>query len=113
MTFSARWRKFTHLRTRGTCAHIGTSLFVAQCLHRSDLPPLFGVSTIDCLSGGPELGHYSPARFNVVRKSIVLEPSLVNRVVLGFANRYPDRYETRLTWIFPAWFLSFELKVVK
>jgi len=37
----------------------------------------------------------------------------VNKLVRRLANRYPAAYERRWTWIFPAWFLYFELEVVK
>ena len=58
-------------------------------------------------------GFYSRARFAVVRATIVFKPSLLNRVVSRLANRFPDRYESRWAWMFPAWFLSVELQVVK
>jgi len=37
----------------------------------------------------------------------------VNRLVFRLANRFPERYERRWAWMFPAWFLYYELEVVK
>jgi hypothetical protein len=48
-----------------------------------------------------------------VRAHVIFASGLVNRIVARLANRYPRQYESRWAWIFPAWFISFELKVVK
>lgn len=63
--------------------------------------------------GTHEFGFYSPCRFRVVRSNMIFYPGLLNRVVARLANRFPQRYERRWAWIFPAWFLSVELRVVK
>jgi len=39
--------------------------------------------------------------------------TLFNKLVHRFANHFPQAYERRWAWIFPAWFLYFELEVVK
>jgi hypothetical protein len=33
--------------------------------------------------------------------------------VFQLANRWPHEYERRWAWMFPAWFLYYELEVVK
>lgn len=73
----------------------------------------FGIASMDYMSGEHECAFYTEARFRVLTKRIFFEPSLVNSLVLRLANRYPIRYEARYAWLFPAWFLSFELEVVK
>jgi SAM-dependent methyltransferase len=73
----------------------------------------FGITSMDYLEAGHALCFYTGARFRVVSRRIFFEPSLLNSVVLRLANRYPERYERRFAWIFPAWFLSFELEVLK
>ena len=40
-------------------------------------------------------------------------PTLVNKLTWRIANRYPEAYERRWAWIFPAWFLSIDLEVLK
>ena len=60
-----------------------------------------------------ELEFYSTARFRQRQAQIVFQPSLLNKVVRRFANRFVVRYEERWAWIFPAWFLYFELEAVK
>jgi hypothetical protein len=62
---------------------------------------------------GHELVHYSSARFLRVHAQVIFRPSLLNRVVGRIANRWPERYEDRWCWMFPAWFLYFELEAVK
>ena len=62
-----------------------------------------------------ETGTYDDTtkRFERLTTSLMFQPSLTNRVVRRLANRYPAAYEQRWAWIFPAWFLYFELRVVK
>ena len=59
------------------------------------------------------LGHYSRARFRRISGRILFHPSLLNKVVHRCANRWPDAYEQRWAWIFPAWFISLQLEVIK
>jgi len=60
-----------------------------------------------------ELGFYSTARFRQRQAQIVFQRSLVNKVVLRLANRFVVPYEERWAWVFPAWFLYFELETLK
>lgn len=62
---------------------------------------------------GAELDFYSRARFNPRHTRISFYPSIVNRIVFRLANRWPERYEQRWAWMFPAWFLYYELEVLK
>ena len=73
----------------------------------------FGFHTLDYFIEGHPLAFYSRARFRLVRRSLVFQPRLVNKLVWRLANRFPDAYEERWAWIFPAWFVSAELEVVK
>jgi SAM-dependent methyltransferase len=73
----------------------------------------FGYFTLDCLTEGAELSFYTRARFRLRRRSIIFYPTLLNKLVWRLANRYPAAYERRWAWVFPAFFLSFELEVVK
>jgi SAM-dependent methyltransferase len=63
--------------------------------------------------GAHGLAHYGQARFRRSSTEIHFHPSLVNKVIRRCANRWPDRYEHRWAWMFPAWFMSFRLEVVK
>jgi hypothetical protein len=73
----------------------------------------FGYSTFDCLTEGAELSFYTHARFRLRHRQIIFYPTLVNKLVWRLANRYPAAYERRWAWVFPAFFLSFELEAVK
>jgi hypothetical protein len=47
------------------------------------------------------------------RMKEMFSSSLINKLVWRLANRYPGTYERRWAWIFPAWYLYFELEVQK
>lgn len=57
--------------------------------------------------------YYSPSVFAKRGWNLEFEKTFVNRFVARFARRYPDYWESRLAWIFPAWFMTFELAVIK
>jgi SAM-dependent methyltransferase len=73
----------------------------------------FSRFSFDYFTGEHEFAFYTECRFRTRAASIVFYPSLVNKVVWRLANRFPKRYEQRWAWMFPAWFLYFELEVVK
>jgi SAM-dependent methyltransferase len=73
----------------------------------------FSRFSFDYFTGENDFAFYTDCRFRSRAASIVFRPSLVNKVVWRLANRFAARYERRWAWIFPAWFLSFELEVVK
>jgi hypothetical protein len=52
-------------------------------------------------------------RFRRRQAQILFHPTLVNKVIWRVANRNPQSYEQRWAWLFPAWFLNFELEVIK
>jgi SAM-dependent methyltransferase len=64
-------------------------------------------------TGENQWEFYTRCRFRRRNTQLVFYPSLINKVVWRLANRFPEAYENRWAWIFPAWFLSFELEVVK
>lgn len=73
----------------------------------------FSVSSFDYFTGDNELGFYTDRRFRKAQAEIIFLPSLVNKVVRRLARRFPAEYERRWAWMFPAWFLHFELVVIK
>jgi SAM-dependent methyltransferase len=73
----------------------------------------FGWFSFDYFTGEHEFSFYTDVRFRRRRSQIVFNPTLVNRIVWRLANRWPAAYERRWAWIFPAWFLYFELEVIK
>jgi ubiquinone/menaquinone biosynthesis C-methylase UbiE len=62
---------------------------------------------------GHELAFYSSARFSKMATHIQFRSSIVNKLVSRMANRWPESYEDRWAWLFPAWFVYYELQVVK
>jgi hypothetical protein len=74
---------------------------------------LFTSASFNYFTDESELGFYTEARFRIVSNRIFFYPSLMNKLVWRLANRYPEKYEQRWAWIFPAWFLQFNLEVLK
>jgi SAM-dependent methyltransferase len=74
---------------------------------------LFGYFSFDYVTGDNEIQFYSQARFKKLSSRLIFYPSLLNKLVWRLANRYPAAYERRWAWMFPAWYLYFELRVVK
>lgn len=73
----------------------------------------FSTSTFDYFTGQNKFGYYAKCKFRKRIASLIFHPSLINRIVQWFANRWKETYERRWAWIFPAWFLYFELEVIK
>ena len=60
------------------------------------------------------LGYYSKARYRINKRHIQFQGSRFNRTLVSrLANRFPQSYEQRWAWVFPAWFLYFELQAIK
>lgn len=60
------------------------------------------------------LSYYSHARYRIQRRHIQFKGGKFSRsFVSRLANKFPQMYEQRWAWIFPAWFLYFELKAIK
>jgi SAM-dependent methyltransferase len=72
----------------------------------------FGWFSFHYFTGENEFPFYTQARFRRVQTKIRFAPSLVNKVVWRLANRFPKQYESRWAWLFPAWYLYFELTVI-
>jgi SAM-dependent methyltransferase len=73
----------------------------------------FGFFSFHYFTGEHEFSYYTRVRFRRRRTELVFHPTLLNKLVWRLANRYPEAYERRWAWMFPAWFLSIELEVVK
>jgi SAM-dependent methyltransferase len=92
-----------------TVPHFSCSNAFTDPTHRH----YFGRFSFDYFTGENEFGFYSRGRYRRRQASIVFRPSLANKLVWRLANRYPAWYEQRWAWVFPAWFLHFELEVIK
>jgi SAM-dependent methyltransferase len=69
--------------------------------------------SFDYFTEGHHWSFYSAARFQIVERMIVFRNRLHDRLIARLASRWPELYEQRLAWVFPAWFLVFKLKAVK
>jgi SAM-dependent methyltransferase len=71
-----------------------------------------GLFSFDYFIEGHPLHYYSDAKFRLVRRVLRFHGGLVDAVMRRLAARWPSFYEHRLAWIFPAWYLEFELEAV-
>jgi predicted SAM-dependent methyltransferase len=94
---------------RITVPHFSSSNAFTDITHRH----YFSWFSTHYFTGENQWDFYTTRRFERVTTTLMFQPSLANRIVRRLANRYPQQYEQRWTWIFPAWFLYFELRVVK
>jgi SAM-dependent methyltransferase len=73
----------------------------------------FGWHSLDYFTGEHEHSYYTAVRFRTKVRTLVFHHSLLTKITRRLANRWPAAYERRWAWMFPAWFLYFELVVVK
>ncbi len=93
---------------RITLPHFSSANAYTDPTHRHS----FGAFSFNYFTGEHEFSFYTRVRFASRERKIIFARSLVNRVVQRVANRAPAAYEQRWSWVFPAWFLYFELEVV-
>jgi SAM-dependent methyltransferase len=94
---------------RITVPHFSSSNAFTDPTHRHQL----GWSSFHYFTGEREFAFETRARFRRRATNIIFAPTLPNRLVHRIANRYPEAYERRWAWVFPAWFLYVELEVLK
>lgn len=92
-----------------TVPHFSSSNTFTDITHRH----CFGFFSLDYFDSEHELSFYTRARFKRKHARIIFHPTILNKLISRLANRYPASYERRWAWIFPAWFLYFELEVLK
>ena len=74
---------------------------------------LFTSASFNYFTDESELGFYTAVRFRIISNQIFFYPTLMNKLVWRLAKRYPQAYEQRWAWTFPAWFIQFHLEVLK
>jgi hypothetical protein len=68
-----------------------------------------GYFSFDYFTDGSDWSFYSDVRFEIDRRLLVFHNGRLDQWVARLANRHPALYERRFAWIYPAWFLIFEL----
>ncbi len=96
-------------RVHITTPHFSCANSFTDPTHRHHL----GCFSFDYFTGGNQWGFYTTARFRAVRRRLHFYGRYKNLHVSWLANRFPRFYEEHLAWMFPAWYLSFELEVIK
>ncbi len=92
-----------------TTPHFSSANAYTDPTHRRAL----GLRSFDYFAPGHPLGYYSDAQFRVRAARLMFKGAVVGRLVAAFARRWPVWYEDHLAWVFPGWFLYFELEAVK
>ena len=92
-----------------TTPHFSCSNSFTDPTHRRHL----GYHSFDYFTDGNQWGFYTAVRFRLVRRAIRFYGRYKNLHISWLANRFPRFYEEHLCWIFPAWYLVFDLEVVK
>jgi len=92
-----------------TTPHFSSPNSWSDPTHRQHL----GYFSFDDFTGTSPRSFYSRVRFEITSRLLVFHGTLFDQLLARFANRHPALYERRLTWIFPAWFLIFQLRAVK
>lgn len=96
-------------RVHITTPHFSCANSFTDPTHRHHL----GIFSFDYFTGQNQWDFYTKVRFRKVRADLIFYPKFKNKLIWRIANRWPAFYEEHLTWIFPAWFMSFELEVLK
>ena len=92
-----------------TTPHFSSANSFTDPTHRHHL----GWFSLDYFTGEHEHSYYTSVRFRHRVRSLLFHPTVLNKVIRRIANRWPAAYERRWAWMFPAWFLYFELEVIK
>jgi len=92
-----------------TTPHFSCANSYTDPTHRYHL----GFFSFDYFTGENQWDFYTRARFRKVKADLVFYPRAKNKLVWRVANRWPAFYEEHLAWILPAWYMHFELEVVK
>ncbi|MGB7441358.1 MAG: methyltransferase domain-containing protein [Coleofasciculaceae cyanobacterium] len=70
--------------------------------------------SFDYFSDEHSLSYYSQARYRIKCRHLQFQGGRFNKSILSrLANNFPKTYEQRWAWVFPAWFLYFELEPIK
>jgi SAM-dependent methyltransferase len=70
--------------------------------------------SFDCFSDEHKYHYYSKARFKMIQKKMIFDGLFLRKALFSkLAYLFPEFYEKRLSWIFPAWFLYFEMRAIK
>ncbi|MBV8070672.1 MAG: hypothetical protein JO270_12250 [Acidobacteriaceae bacterium] len=73
----------------------------------------FSFFSFHYFTGENQWSFYTRRHFKRRASHIHFHPTLINKPIWRLAKRCPEQYERRWAWMFPAWFLSFELEVLK
>lgn len=72
-----------------------------------------GYYSFDYFTDENQWGFYSEARFRMKQRHIQFYGRYKNALPKWFANRCARLHEERFAWIMPAWYVAFDLEVIK
>lgn len=70
--------------------------------------------SFDYFCPGHKLAYYSSSQYRIKYRHLQFQGGRFARsIVSRLANKFPQSYEQRWSWIFPAWFIHIELEAIK
>jgi SAM-dependent methyltransferase len=70
--------------------------------------------SFECFCEEHDLSYYSKATYREKSGRLQFRGGWLSRsIVSRLANRFPQAYEHRFAWMFPAWFLYLEMEAIK
>ncbi len=91
-----------------TTPHFSCANSYTDPTHRLHL----GYFSFDFFTATSPYDFESPVGFIIDERLIVFHAGRLARLWAWAANRWPERYERRFAWVYPAWFLRFRLKAI-
>jgi SAM-dependent methyltransferase len=92
-----------------TTPHFSSANSFTDPTHRHHL----GYFSFDYFTDSSPWNFYTPVRFDIIERNLVLHPGRLQRLVAWYANRWPAAYERSFCWLWPAWFLIVRLRARK
>ena len=92
-----------------TTPHFSCANAYTDPTHRHRL----GFFSFDYFTGQNQWDFYTKVGFKKMKADLIFYPKLKNKLIRRIAQKFPAFYEEHLTWMFPAWYMSFELEVIK
>jgi hypothetical protein len=66
----------------------------------------FSYFSFHYFTGEHDFDFYAEKRFRRRQAQIIFHPRLIIKLIWRLANHYPQAYEQRWAWLFPAWFFK-------
>lgn len=73
----------------------------------------FSISSFDYFTDKSQWSYYTDKKFEIVSKKVYFQKGIFCPIFSHIFNRFPNYYETKLAWIFPAEYIEITLETAK